>query len=165
VRRYTLKIADKEFVIDVQELASDEFRVQVDGEEYVVRLSADEDLAGAAITPEIVPVTAAPAPYRHPAPDTLPPVSTAPKPALPSRPHLAQNGFRLELTAPMPGTILSVSVKPGDKVDYSQLLVVLEAMKMKNSIKSPQAAVVKEVLVQPGQTVGFGDVLVRFEKA
>lgn len=160
MRRYTLKIADKEFVIDVQELASDEFRVQVDGEEYVVRLSADEDLAGTAITPEIVP-----APYRPPAPDTLPPVPTTPKPALPPRPHFAQNGFRLELTAPMPGTILSINVKPGDKVEYSQLLMVLEAMKMKNSLKSPQEAVVKEILVQPGQTVGFGDVLVRFEKA
>ena len=65
----------------------------------------------------------------------------------------------------MPGTILSINVKPGDKVEYSQLLMVLEAMKMKNSLKSPQEAVVKEILVQPGQTVGFGDVLVRFEKA
>ncbi|MEK7324605.1 MAG: biotin/lipoyl-containing protein [Chloroflexota bacterium] len=166
MRRYTLKIADKEFVIDVQELASDEFRVQVDGEEYVVRLSGDEDLAGASITPEIIPAgVTAPAPYRPPAPDTLPPVPAVPKPALPPRPHMAQDGFRAELTAPMPGTILSINVKPGDKVEYSQLLMVLEAMKMKNSLKSPQAAVVKEVLVQPGQTVGFGDVLVRFEKA
>jgi biotin carboxyl carrier protein len=165
VRRYTLKVGDKEFVIDVQELASDEFRVQVNGEEFIVRLSGDEDLAGATITPEIVPAGAAPAPYRPPAPDTLPPIPTTPKPALPPRPHLAQNGFRLELTAPMPGTILSINVKAGDKVEYGQLLMVLEAMKMKNSLKSPQEAVVKEILVQPGQTVGFGDVLVRFEKA
>jgi len=151
-------------VIDVEELASDEFRVQVDGEEFVVRLSGDEDLAGATITPEIVSADAS-TPYRPPAPETLPPVRTTARPPLPSRPQLAQNGFRSELTAPMPGTILSVDVKPGAKVEYGQLLMILEAMKMKNSLKSPQAAVVKEVLVQPGQTVGYGDVLMRFEKA
>jgi glutaconyl-CoA decarboxylase len=166
MRRYTLQVGDKEFVIDVQELASDEFRVQVGGQEYVVRLSGDEDLAGASITPEIVPAgVAAPAPYHPPTPDTLPAVPITPKPALPPKPYIAQDGFRTELTAPMPGTILAIEVQPGAKVEYGQLLLVLEAMKMKNSLKSPQAAVVKEVLVRPGQTVGYGDVLLRFEQA
>ncbi len=67
----------------------------------------------------------------------------------------------LEIRAPIPGTILSVDVQPGVRVEYGQPLLVLEAMKMKNIIRAPRAGVVLEVTVQPGQSVAHNDLLLR----
>ncbi|NTU48447.1 MAG: acetyl-CoA carboxylase biotin carboxyl carrier protein subunit, partial [Syntrophobacteraceae bacterium] len=77
---------------------------------------------------------------------------------------LPSGGLRADLTAPMPGVIQSVEVKVGDQVKHGQTVVILEAMKMKNAIRSPRDGVVEEVCVQAGQSVGYGDVLVKFEE-
>ena len=60
---------------------------------------------------------------------------------------------RQTLTAPMPGRIVRVLVKAGDEVREGQGLVVVEAMKMENEMKSPKGGKVVEVLVSEGQTV------------
>ena len=60
MRRYTLNISDKEFVLDVQELAADRFEVVVGGETYEVSLGSDESLAEAVITPAFDPGAHAP---------------------------------------------------------------------------------------------------------
>ena len=60
MRRYTLNISDKEFVLDVQELAADRFEVIVGGETYEVSLANDESLAEAVITPAFDPGAHAP---------------------------------------------------------------------------------------------------------
>ncbi|HKP29056.1 MAG TPA: biotin/lipoyl-containing protein [Gemmatimonadales bacterium] len=62
--------------------------------------------------------------------------------------------------APMPGLVVKILVEPGATVVAGQGLVVLEAMKMENEIKSTIAAVVESVAVQPGQAVEKGTVLV-----
>ena len=61
--------------------------------------------------------------------------------------------------APMPGNILSVSVKPGDAVKKGQAIMVLEAMKMENEILSPIDGTVVSVLVQQGASVNSDDTL------
>jgi biotin carboxyl carrier protein len=63
--------------------------------------------------------------------------------------------------APMPGNILSVAVKVGDKVSKNQLLIVLEAMKMENEIVSPRDGVITAVNVSKGQVVNPGESLVK----
>jgi biotin carboxyl carrier protein len=63
------------------------------------------------------------------------------------------------VTAPLPGKILSVAVKAGDRVQKGDELCVIEAMKMGNSIKAQRDGVVREVIAAPGQTVAFGAVL------
>jgi len=66
--------------------------------------------------------------------------------------------------APMPGKILSVDVKVGNKVVESEtVLCVLESMKMENPIVAPANGTVKEVKVTAGQTVRAGDVLAVIE--
>lgn len=172
MRRYTLEIKDREFVIDVQELTADRFQVTLDGEEYEVRLSSDEDLADWTITPQVT-VTRPQAPVRVPsAPRPAGSVAgngkTAPAPAAPAprpaAPPAGGGGGKSALNAPMPGVILEVNVSPGETVSRGQVVAVLEAMKMKNAIKATRDGVIAQVCVQAGQAVGHGDAIVRFEE-
>jgi biotin carboxyl carrier protein len=64
------------------------------------------------------------------------------------------------LTAPMPGKIVRVLVKPGDAVNARQGLVVVEAMKMENELRASGPGRVREVTVAEGQSVDAGAVLV-----
>ena len=65
--------------------------------------------------------------------------------------------------APMPGAIVRVNVHPGDKVANHQEILVVEAMKMQNSIRAHGEAVVKKVNVKAGDIVSNGQALVEFE--
>lgn len=69
----------------------------------------------------------------------------------------------LEVKAPMPGLVLSVNVTEGQKVGINDNLVVLEAMKMENMLKSATEGVVKKVLVAKGDKVEKNQVLIAFE--
>jgi 3-methylcrotonyl-CoA carboxylase alpha subunit len=70
--------------------------------------------------------------------------------------HAAASG---EVTAPMPGKIVSVAVEPGAAVEQRALLVVLEAMKMEHRIEAPVAGTVKDVRVKAGDLVKSGATL------
>lgn len=67
------------------------------------------------------------------------------------------------LTAPMGGRIISVDVKPGDKVNKGDLLLVYEAMKMENDVTAEKDATVKRVFVKPDEVVSTDAVLIEFE--
>ena len=69
----------------------------------------------------------------------------------------------LQVKSPLPGTILSVNVKEGDRVAPRQTLFVLEAMKMENNIDAERGGVVKSIHVQKGATVMEGDLLIVIE--
>ena len=66
------------------------------------------------------------------------------------------------ITAPMPGLILEVMFKVGDKVKKGTPLIVLEAMKMENILTSPVDGIIKEIKVKPQQTVEKNNVLINF---
>lgn len=66
------------------------------------------------------------------------------------------------LKAPMPGKVLSVSVEAGTQVETGDPILVLEAMKMENVIKSPASGVVSSVDVKTGGTVEKNEVMVTF---
>lgn len=172
MRRYTLQIKNKEYTIDVQDISANEFRVMLNEQAFDVHLSDAQELAGAVITPQVAPapsgdesVVERPATIYHPpSPEAVGEVRATPAPALPPTPRAATNGVSRDITAPMPGTILAVEVKPGDAVTRGQTVCVLEAMKMKNAIRAPRDGAIGEVLVQAGQTVRYGDALARFEE-
>lgn len=67
------------------------------------------------------------------------------------------------VSAPMPGRVIRVLVGPGDAVSARQAVIVVEAMKMENELRSPKAGRVKEVTVTPGVSVDAGKVLVVIE--
>jgi biotin carboxyl carrier protein len=66
---------------------------------------------------------------------------------------------RQQIVAPMPGKVVRVLVEAGDKVEAGQGLVVVEAMKMQNEIRSPKGGVVERLHVKEGQPVNAGEVL------
>lgn len=123
------------------------FNVTVNGQAYEVEV---EEVGGA---PTAAPVRAA-APVA--APVAAAPVAAA---APAAKAALAVAGGE-PVKAPMPGNILDVKVKAGDKVTTGQALCVLEAMKMENEIPAPHDGVVAQVVVTKGATVEAGDVLV-----
>lgn len=64
-----------------------------------------------------------------------------------------------EIMAPMPGKVVRVQIETGATVEKGAGIVVVEAMKMQNEMKSPRAGVVVSINVKPGDTVNAGDVL------
>ena len=64
-----------------------------------------------------------------------------------------------QIVAQMPGKVVKVQVEAGETVEKGVGVVVVEAMKMQNEMKSPRAGVVVSVNVKPGDTVNAGDVL------
>lgn len=68
-------------------------------------------------------------------------------------------GYKVK--APLPGTIMSINVKPGDTVNAGDTVCVLEAMKMENAIHTPKGGVVKQILVSVGDAVPQdGDIMI-----
>lgn len=75
-----------------------------------------------------------------------------------------QDGSASDVKAPLPGVIVAILVKPGDAVARGQELCTLEAMKMKNAIKSTREGTIAEVKVSVGEQVSHGQVLMTYEK-
>jgi len=67
------------------------------------------------------------------------------------------------LLCPMPGLVVDVRVRPGDRVHRGQDLVCIESMKMESFVASPCDGVVEDVIAAAGQTVETDDVLIRFK--
>ena len=68
-----------------------------------------------------------------------------------------------KITAPMPGKIVRISVAVGDEVKAGQGVIVMEAMKMQNEMKSPKDGKVRKILATEGATVNPGDTLAVIE--
>ncbi len=65
----------------------------------------------------------------------------------------------------MPGKVVKIPVKIGDKVQKGQTLIILEAMKMENEIKSAQDGIVKAILVKEGDALEQGVLMMELEKS
>lgn len=65
------------------------------------------------------------------------------------------------ITAPIPGTIIDILVKEGDKITPEKAVIILEAMKMESEVTSDFAGTVKKVLVSKGQAVQEGEELIQ----
>lgn len=121
------------------------YRIKLNGKVYEVEMEEITGEAAATVAETVKPAQVQSEPQLIPA---------APAPSAP-----VSGGTSID--APMPGTIVNIVVKPGDKVKKNQVLVVLEAMKMENEIVSPAEGTVIAVNVTKGQTVNPGESLVQ----
>ena len=117
------------------------YKVCVNGNEYEV--TVEEMQPG-----ETARAAAAPATPATPATSAAPATSATP---------VASGATTI--SAPMPGTILSVNIKVGDTVQAGQVLFILEAMKMENEIMAPSGGTVTAVAATKGASVNSGDML------
>jgi biotin carboxyl carrier protein len=113
-----------------------EVQVRVNGEIFEIQVS-DLKKGHATVSPTPLPSGAPP-----PVPSVSPPVAPA------------ANGA--QLISPLPGTVISVAVEEGQHVEAGDELIVIEAMKMNNRIRSPRSGTVGKILVQVGQQVSHG---------
>jgi len=144
---YRVTVGGKEYRVQIEDVNAQPVRTTVNGRVVQVWVQEPES---ASAPPSAQPVaTAAPS-----LPTVVPPTSAAAQPgAAPKR----------EVRAPMPGTIVSIAVQPGDLVEVGQDLCVLDAMKMNNRIRAPRAGTIAQVHVSIGQQVSYGQPLVTFE--
>jgi pyruvate carboxylase len=75
----------------------------------------------------------------------------------------AQDGNPMHVGAPMPGMVVTLAVKPTQRVRKGDPLVSIEAMKMETIIRAERDAAVKEVHVKPGRAIAAKDLLIEFE--
>lgn len=130
------------YEVDVRDINARPVIAVVDGERFEVWPETESNAPVATAVPAIsVP---------EPAPVNAPAVSSA------------QSGGGKSLNAPLPGVIVAIAVKPGDSVTKGQELCTLEAMKMKNAIRSVRDGVIASVKVAVGDQVSHGQVLVTF---
>lgn len=125
------------------------YKVTLNGKTYEVEVEHGK----AVLLDEYEALAPAPAAPAEPVPATAPAAaSPAPAPA-----SLADGET---VSAPMPGNIIRVDVKEGDKVTAGQILVILEAMKMENEIVAPKDGTVAQVVTSKGAVVETGSPLV-----
>ncbi len=126
-----------------KEFIMKKYNITVNGKTYEVEV---EEVGGA--------------PSAAPAPKAAPAAAPAPKAAPAPAPKVSGSMGAQKVVAPMPGTIVSVKVNVGDKVEKGTLVAVLEAMKMENEIFAGVDGVVASVNVSAGDSVNAQDVIV-----
>jgi biotin carboxyl carrier protein len=136
-KKVELKIGGKTYQVEIKSLTADNARVLVDGKEVQVDINMPQD------------GPRAPRPAAKKAP------------AKPSAPRAAPASSR-SLLSLMPGVVVKVLVKEGQQVAAGDVLLVLEAMKMENEIRSDRSGTIGGIDVTPGQQVQTGDPLVTF---
>ncbi len=121
----------------------------------------------AGVTPSTASPPAPPVALAAPPPPPSPAPTEAPPP-LASRKSIPSHW--VDVTAPMVGTFYSAPapgeadfVRSGERVNKGQTLCIIEAMKLMNELEAETAGVVTEILVSNGQSVEFGQVLMRLD--
>lgn len=140
--RLSVLVDDHPFEADVIEVAANTYSVLVSGQAYEVRV---EPAAGG------IRIHAGAREFRAEIEDP--------------RAWRGRHGGTLEaegrqqVIAPMPGKVVRLLVSQGQKVETGQGLIVVEAMKMQNEIRSPKSGIVEKIVVVEGQTVNAGEPL------
>ncbi|MEI6638943.1 MAG: acetyl-CoA carboxylase biotin carboxyl carrier protein subunit [Chlorobium sp.] len=138
MRRYKFTISGNKYNVEIKSLDEDIAEIEVNGTSYQVKLGHEIKTPQ---TPKLVRYTA---------------------PLPPKAPVLTSPGLSL-IKAPLPGTIIAISIQPGDQIKLDQPILILEAMKMENNIFAEKPGIVKTVRVAVGDTVMQGDILIEIE--
>ncbi len=143
MKNFTFKINENNYSVKIVSQENNTIDLEVNGTSYSVKMKENISTSK---TPTLV---------RRPAKET----NQQPVKVNPNVPTTSSS----TVTAPLPGVVLSLHVKPGDTIKGGDLLLVLEAMKMENNIVAETSGVVKTVCVTTGQQVLQGTVMVELE--
>ena len=150
MKKYTLTINNNSYAVIIQEVNDDYVTAEVNGVKHKVDINSIENIGLIAQAEEQVAQAALPPKQSS---GYITPVSTPP-------PQSAGAG---DVTTPIPGQIMSIHINKGDNVSQGQKLIVLEAMKLENTISATHDGIVKDILVKEGEVVNQGQTLVVIE--
>ena len=144
--KFEYTVQGNDYEVDIIEIKGTLAKVTVNGIEFDVEMKQPISM-GSTIAPKAPSVKPQPAIVQG----TVEKTEAAP---------VVQAGEGTKVTSPLPGTITSIKVKVGDTVAVGDTVVVLEAMKMQNSIEAENAGTITSVMVNVGDSVMEGAVLV-----
>ena len=144
MKEYKYKINGNLYNVVIGDIEENIAHVEVNGTHYTVEMEKK---------PKAAP---APKPVVRPA---AKPAAAAPAAAPVARPAAGKSGVK----SPLPGVILDIKVKEGDMVKKGQTVIILEAMKMENSINADKDGKVTAINVSKGESVLEGTDLVIIE--
>jgi len=153
--KYLVTHDGKDTEIDVCDAGADTYALRAFGRTITLKAHREED--GTLTLRDGFELWRAPITPREPL--TVLNAREAQKRELQKNDKKASSGW--EIKSPMPGKIVAVLVAVGVEVKAAQGVVTVEAMKMENELRAPQGGIISEVLVQAGQTVTAGAVLIR----
>lgn len=143
-----------------------EYKYKINGNNYSVTVGEIDDnniaqveVNGVPYKVELDRAKAAPAKVSAPRPSAAPRTASGEK-VIAQKPAAAGPGA---IVAPLPGVVISVNVKVGDTVSAADTVVVLEAMKMENSIRAGRDGKVASINVNPGDSILQDAVLITLE--
>lgn len=136
MKKYKIKINGNPYNLEIKETSENIIRVEVNGSLYEVELEKEVKVSK---TPTLVRGGTKPV-------HTVEPLSSGTS--------------TKKITSPLPGVIIKILVKEGDQVKTGDALIILEAMKMENTILAESSGVVRSVNTKTGAAVLQGDVLV-----
>ena len=143
-----VKVGEQWYTVTVGDLSRAPVEVSVDGQTYYVEVDA----------PEAPPAPSRPRRGRRP-----PSRITAPAFPRTGTPVSSFDPADAVLRSPMPGRVIAIRVRPGDRVAAGDEVCVVEAMKMEQSIRAAREGTVKEIYVQPMDSVSANDPLIELE--
>jgi len=143
MNKFEYKVQGVNYEVEIEDVEGNVAKVKVNDIPFDVELNQPIKAA-----PKVKKVEPAPAvPHKSVTKPTPVPASTTP-------------GEGIQVTAPLPGTIVDIKVSVGQKVHEGDTVVVLEAMKMQNNIEAENDGTITSVMVNSGDTVMEGTVLV-----
>ena len=140
MKEYKLKINDNSYTVVIKDVTDDAVLAEVNGKKHVVHIDTIANISPSLEEQGTTILNAA-----------------SPAPRLSSPPT---NGDSGTIVTPIPGQIVSISVSQGDKIRCGQKLLILEAMKLENSITATMDGTVSEILVAEGDVVNQGQPLI-----
>ncbi len=159
-------INETKFIVRITDADRDQgvFHVVVGDQKLTLHLTPQQDSEGYKVTLNKQHYTALLRPVSSDLPtSTSSTVATTPRTPIRAQTSIAPPDAATEpgtVVAPLPGRVIEVPVKEGDKVESGDVVIVLEAMKMANEIRATQPGVVSQVHVQTGNAVEKGQPLV-----
>ncbi len=137
MKSYKFTINGTKYNVDITNVEDQNIQLELNGTPYTVEI--DREIKQQPKTPKLVRTQAVP--------------------SSDSAPKMTGGGNIGVIKSPLPGVVLDILVKIGDKVSMGQNVVLLEAMKMENNIQSDKVGTVSEIKINKGDSVMEGEVL------